>query len=157
MLSKFLLSTFLRNGCRSVGMEWVKQDEIKCNVKEPCCSRVFTVSAWLAASIPSLSFLLQIAVETRTLGQPPAATMGELFRSEEMTLAQLFLQSEAAYCCVSELGELGKVQFRDVSRPLLDYSVLGISFQGGWLFTCRQNIPVPSTVGSGYEIGFQLS
>lgn len=47
--------------------------------------------------------------------------MGELFRSEEMTLAQLFLQSEAAYCCVSELGELGKVQFRDVStgRPSL--------------------------------------
>lgn len=42
-------------------------------------------------------------------------TMGELFRSEEMTLAQLFLQSEAAYCCVSELGELGMVQFRDVS------------------------------------------
>lgn len=42
--------------------------------------------------------------------------MGELFRSEEMTLAQLFLQSEAAYCCVSELGELGKVQFRDVSN-----------------------------------------
>ncbi|KYO46644.1 hypothetical protein Y1Q_0018406 [Alligator mississippiensis] len=32
-----------------------------------------------------------------------------------MTLAQLFLQSEAAYCCVSELGELGKVQFRDLN------------------------------------------
>lgn len=41
--------------------------------------------------------------------------MGSLFRSEEMTLAQLFLQSEAAYACVRELGELGKVQFRDVS------------------------------------------
>ncbi|XP_045155383.1 V-type proton ATPase 116 kDa subunit a1 [Echinops telfairi] len=41
--------------------------------------------------------------------------MGGLFRSEEMTLAQLFLQSEAAYCCVSELGELGKVQFRDLN------------------------------------------
>lgn len=41
--------------------------------------------------------------------------MGQLFRSEEMTLAQLFLQSEAAYCCVSELGEIGMVQFRDVS------------------------------------------
>ena len=40
--------------------------------------------------------------------------MGSLFRSEEMTLAQLFLQSEAAYACVRELGELGKVQFRDV-------------------------------------------
>lgn len=44
--------------------------------------------------------------------------MGELFRSEEMTLAQLFLQSEAAYCCVSELGELGKVQFRDLNPDM---------------------------------------
>lgn len=35
-----------------------------------------------------------------------------------MTLAQLFLQSEAAYCCVSELGEIGMVQFRDVSERL---------------------------------------
>lgn len=42
--------------------------------------------------------------------------MGSLFRSEEMTLCQLFLQSEAAYACVSELGELGLVQFRDVSK-----------------------------------------
>jgi hypothetical protein len=33
-----------------------------------------------------------------------------------MTLCQLFLQSEAAYACVSELGELGLVQFRDVSK-----------------------------------------
>ena len=66
--------------------------------------------------------------------------MGSLFRSEEMSLAQLFLQSEAVYACVRELGELvsgdsefityiilimiillilslqkGKVQFRDVS------------------------------------------
>jgi len=41
--------------------------------------------------------------------------MGALFRSEEMTLCQLFLQSEAAYACVAELGELGLAQFRDVS------------------------------------------
>ena len=41
--------------------------------------------------------------------------MGSLFRSEEITLAQLFLQSESAYSCLRELGELGKVQFRDVS------------------------------------------
>uniref|UniRef100_A0AAY4CX27 V-type proton ATPase subunit a n=1 Tax=Denticeps clupeoides TaxID=299321 RepID=A0AAY4CX27_9TELE len=41
--------------------------------------------------------------------------MAELFRSEEMTLAQLFLQSESAYCCVSELGEIGMVQFRDLN------------------------------------------
>ncbi|KAL3196536.1 hypothetical protein MRX96_045167 [Rhipicephalus microplus] len=41
--------------------------------------------------------------------------MGGLLRSEEMTLCQLFLQSEAAYGCVSELGELGLVQFRDLN------------------------------------------
>ena len=40
---------------------------------------------------------------------------GSLFRSEEMALCQLFLQSEAAYACVSELGELGLVQFRDLN------------------------------------------
>ena len=44
--------------------------------------------------------------------------MGALFRSEEMTLCQLFLQSEAAYACVAELGELGLAQFRDVSSFL---------------------------------------
>ena len=38
-----------------------------------------------------------------------------IFRSEEMTLCQFFLQSEAAYACVAELGELGIVQFKDVS------------------------------------------
>ncbi|CAH1728601.1 unnamed protein product [Chironomus riparius] len=44
--------------------------------------------------------------------------MGSLFRSEEMTLCQLFLQSEAAYACVSELGELGLVQFRDLNPDI---------------------------------------
>ena len=29
-----------------------------------------------------------------------------IFRSEAMTLAQLYLQADAAYNCVSELGEL---------------------------------------------------
>ena len=38
-----------------------------------------------------------------------------LFRCEEMGLYQLFLQSEAAYNCVGEMGEVGLVQFRDVS------------------------------------------
>merc|ERR1712001_460401 len=44
-----------------------------------------------------------------------STTAGSLFRSEEMALCQLFLQSEAAYGCVSELGELGLVQFRDLN------------------------------------------
>ena len=41
--------------------------------------------------------------------------------AEEMALCQLFLQAEAAYACVSELGGLDFVQFRDV----------GILHQGG--------------------------
>lgn len=63
--------------------------------------------------------------------------MGSLFRSAEMTLCQLFLQSEAAYACVSELGELGLVQFRDVSarhgkikEPLTFLSALSIAESG---------------------------
>lgn len=32
-----------------------------------------------------------------------------------MCLAQLFLQSGSEYDCISELGELGLVEFRDVS------------------------------------------
>ncbi|CAF1118658.1 unnamed protein product [Adineta steineri] len=32
-----------------------------------------------------------------------------------MTLCQLFLQPDAAYSCISELGELGIVQFRDLN------------------------------------------
>ncbi|XP_060527262.1 V-type proton ATPase 116 kDa subunit a1-like isoform X2 [Cylas formicarius] len=42
--------------------------------------------------------------------------MGSLFRSEEMALAQLFIQPEAAYFVVSELGETGCVQFRDLNE-----------------------------------------
>ncbi|KAL4002336.1 V-type ATPase 116kDa subunit family protein [Acanthocheilonema viteae] len=41
--------------------------------------------------------------------------MDSLYRSEEMCLAQIFLQTEAAYTCVAELGELGLVQFRDLN------------------------------------------
>ncbi|XP_062520167.1 V-type proton ATPase 116 kDa subunit a1-like [Corticium candelabrum] len=41
--------------------------------------------------------------------------MSSIFRSEEMTLCQILLQSESAYAIVSELGELGMVQFRDLN------------------------------------------
>uniref|UniRef100_A0A4W5NCX1 V-type proton ATPase subunit a n=1 Tax=Hucho hucho TaxID=62062 RepID=A0A4W5NCX1_9TELE len=41
--------------------------------------------------------------------------MGSLFRSEEMCLTQLFLQSGSAYDCISELGEMGMVEFRDLN------------------------------------------
>lgn len=42
--------------------------------------------------------------------------MGDLFRGEEMTLCQIYFQAESVYSCVSQLGELGIVQFRDVRR-----------------------------------------
>ncbi|KAL5284894.1 unc-32.2 family protein [Megaselia abdita] len=42
--------------------------------------------------------------------------MGSMFRSEEMALCQMFIQPEAAYTSVSELGETGTVQFRDLNN-----------------------------------------
>lgn len=41
-----------------------------------------------------------------------------LFRSEEMSLIQLYIPAEVAQPCVAELGELGKVQFRDVKHSI---------------------------------------
>jgi V-type H+-transporting ATPase subunit a len=41
--------------------------------------------------------------------------MGELFRSQDMQLVQLFVQIEAAHDTVDELGNLGLIQFKDVS------------------------------------------
>jgi len=43
--------------------------------------------------------------------------MGSFFRSEEVVLGQIFLQPEAAYTSIAQLGEMGVVQFRDVSHP----------------------------------------
>ncbi|XP_063230730.1 V-type proton ATPase 116 kDa subunit a 1-like isoform X2 [Bacillus rossius redtenbacheri] len=44
--------------------------------------------------------------------------MGSMFRSEEMALCQLFIQPEAAYNSVSELGECGCAQFRDLNTDV---------------------------------------
>ncbi len=40
--------------------------------------------------------------------------MGDLWRSEQMQLVQLFVQIDAARDTIDELGKLGLVQFRDV-------------------------------------------
>lgn len=47
-----------------------------------------------------------------------------MLRGEEMCLAQLFLQSGSAYDCISELGELGLVEFRDVSPEIDQFKPL---------------------------------
>ncbi|XP_030369906.1 V-type proton ATPase 116 kDa subunit a [Scaptodrosophila lebanonensis] len=44
--------------------------------------------------------------------------MGDMFRSEAMALCQMFIQPEAAYSSVSELGETGCVQFRDLNSSV---------------------------------------
>ncbi|XP_076971630.1 V-type proton ATPase 116 kDa subunit a 3 [Tamandua tetradactyla] len=44
--------------------------------------------------------------------------MGAMFRSEEVVLTQLFLPTAAAYSCVSQLGELGLVEFRDLNASV---------------------------------------
>ncbi|XP_065355709.1 V-type proton ATPase 116 kDa subunit a 1 [Calliphora vicina] len=44
--------------------------------------------------------------------------MGDMFRSEEMALCQMFIQPEAAYASVAELGERGCVQFRDLNTDV---------------------------------------
>lgn len=46
-------------------------------------------------------------------------SMSTIFRSELMTLCQLYLQPDAAYATVAELGELAIVQFRDVRLALI--------------------------------------
>ncbi|CAD30452.1 V-type proton ATPase 116 kDa subunit a 1 [Caenorhabditis elegans] len=44
-----------------------------------------------------------------------------IYRSEQMCLAQLYLQSDASYQCVAELGELGLVQFRDLNPDVSSF------------------------------------
>lgn len=57
-----------------------------------------------------------------------------VFRSEEMALCQLFLQSDTAYSSVAALGEIGLVQFRDVSKinpfSLIPFNLLGTPSNG---------------------------
>ena len=51
-----------------------------------------------------------------------------IFRSERMSLWQMILQNESAYNCVAEMGELGIVQFRDVSYYFFSFFTLIIFY-----------------------------
>lgn len=41
--------------------------------------------------------------------------MGDMFRSDRMTFCDIYLQPEAAFEILSNFGEMGCVQFTDVS------------------------------------------
>jgi hypothetical protein len=58
-----------------------------------------------------------------------------MHRSEEMCKAQLYLQNEAAYACIAELGEIGLVQFNDVWFILHIKSIMSIK-------SINQNQPI---------------
>ena len=83
------------------------------------CSQFFMYL--ISRNFMDFSYIFQGSYDPNGAGQSysapiqSSASAGSLFRSEEMALCQLFLQSEAAYACVSELGELGLVQFRDLN------------------------------------------
>ena len=40
--------------------------------------------------------------------------MGDMWRSQKMQLVQMIVQNDAAHAVVSKLGDLGKLEFRDV-------------------------------------------
>lgn len=48
-------------------------------------------------------------------------TMGELFRSREIDLIQIYIQLDAVHDTLEELGELGLVQFRDVRKLAIEF------------------------------------
>jgi hypothetical protein len=70
---------------------------------------------------------------------PVSLQGGSLFRSEEMALCQLFLQSEAAYSCVSELGELGLVQFRDLNPDVNAFQRKFVNEVAEFLYTAHKS------------------
>jgi len=45
--------------------------------------------------------------------------MGSSFRSQHMSYCQMLVPPEAVYNCVAALGQMGKVQFKDVIKSLL--------------------------------------
>ena len=67
----------------------------------------------------------------------------DLMRSEEMQLLQVIIPTESAHLAVSNLGDLGLIQFKDVSAPpvcscrKIDLSCpIGFGGGSGW---CRVN------------------
>lgn len=103
----------MRHNWNMLGMQWsnlTRNTRLTYEWHEAALEENDSISFWL-----TLFFFYIFQILNRRRWRQHSLKMGHLLRSEEMTLCQLFLQSEAAYACVAELGELGLVQFRDVS------------------------------------------
>jgi hypothetical protein len=50
----------------------------------------------------------------------------DLMRSEEMQLLQVIIPTESAHLAVSNLGDLGLIQFKDVRPPTLPAPALNL-------------------------------
>lgn len=74
------------------------------------------IPKWLLSVRNYIRECKQVKLLIERVIQRSSNTMGAMFRSEKMALCQLFIQPEAAYTCVSELGEAGCVQFQDVRK-----------------------------------------
>ena len=80
------------------------------------------MSAKAADSMASLDKSASAAsMEMQPTAGPVAPFVGppaeyNWFRCESMSLCQLYLQTEAAYAIVANLGELGICQFRDLNE-----------------------------------------
>ena len=70
----------------------------------------------------------------RLVGDPNLTNM-DLFRSEEMSLVQLIIPAESARETIANLGELGLLQFKDVS--VLLHTTL--SFSLGFYCSVQRN------------------
>jgi hypothetical protein len=85
-------------------------------------------------TLASLFFLTTYVIAGGASKTTTSSNMGSFFRSEKMSLCQLFIQPEAAYSSVAELGEAGTAQFRDVStsnRPPFSRTLETVRFVMG--------------------------
>ncbi|CAK1546264.1 unnamed protein product [Leptosia nina] len=72
--------------------------------------------------------MVQINAEVLDNYIDEGAEIPTMFRSEEMVLCQLFVQPEAAYVSMYELGEAGIAQFRDVYSMITRDQKRNVSF-----------------------------
>jgi len=68
-----------------------------------------------------------------------AASQDTLFRSADMSLVQLYMSNEIGREVVSSLGELGNMDFRDVSTQQPSVTVTTASGRG---VACQQTLSV---------------